>query len=524
VYVVPLGTLRIGASFFGECLTEESLMAREPEKSAQETSRAKSETPAGAKSAGNREVGEAKPGVVNSADLLKAQHLELQTILAKRLEAKPDRDAIVKEFAAAWLPHVAVEQDVLVPALKNAGIDEDKLAAVAIHKDIINWLLADLLSGESREFGQAKLEALAKQFNAHVEGADAEDHGLFAFVSSAEAINPGLNAQMKERYDRLKNRFADMDESIGEAIAMLAPRRLSVPSSSQRNRREYEMSRYSNDRDRDEQGRFMSNDERGYSRGGSDRDEHGRFMSEGGARRSMGRERDDEGRFTSDVGYSRGRFQGDDQHYGPRSLGSMGHDRNDEGRFTSDNGSSRRRFQGDDQHYGPRSLGSMGRDHDDQGRFISEGESRSRGRYDDDDDRYSRRSMGQDRYDRYRGSSEGRENSGWYGDSEGHSEASRRGWDNPRHGESGWYGDSEGHSEASRRGWEGRGGGGSPRYEERSQRYDEMQSRSRSRYDDDRDYRRGDDYDRGNGGRGQGWSGDPEGHSEASRRGWQNRR
>ena len=85
----------------------------------------------------------------------------------------------------------------------------------------------------------------------------------------------------------------------------------------------------------------------------------------------------------------------------------------------SDKGSSRRRFQGDDQHYGPRSLGSMGRDRDDQGRFMSEGESRSRARY-DDDDRCSRRSMGQDPITaaatRPRRSSEGRENSGWYGD------------------------------------------------------------------------------------------------------------
>jgi hypothetical protein len=96
----------------------------------------------------------------------------------------------------------------------------------------------------------------------------------------------------------------------------------------------------------------MSDDERGYSRGGSGRDEHCRFMNEGGSRRSMGRERDDEGRFTSDFGYSRSRFQGDDEHYGPRSLGSMGRER------------------------------------DDQGRFMREGESRSRGRYDDDDDRY----------------------------------------------------------------------------------------------------------------------------------------
>jgi hypothetical protein len=55
-------------------------------------------------------------------------------------------------------------------------------------------------------------------------------------------------------------------------------------------------------------------------------------------------------------------------------------------------------------------------------------------------------------------------------------------------------GDPEGHSEASRRGWEEREG-----------------SRSRSRYDDDDD-RRG---NRGHGG----WYGDPEGHSQAARRG-----
>jgi hypothetical protein len=189
---------------------------------------------------------------------------------------------------------------------------------------------------------------------------------------------------------------------------------------------------------------------------------------------------------------SRGRYD-EDEHYSRRS---MGRERDDEGRFISENSSSRGRFQGDDEHYGPRSLGSMGRGRDDEGRFTRRG-----------------------------GASEDRGHGGWYGDPEAHSEASRRAWDNPRHGESGWYGDSEGHSEVSRRGWEGRGGERSPRYEDCSRRYDEMQSRSQSRYDDDRGYRRNDDYERGNGGRGHGgWPGDPEGHSEASRRGWQNRR
>jgi hypothetical protein len=521
VYAVSFGTSLAEVSFLRNFPTEELIMAREPEKLAPETSKAKRDATGGSKTTGNEENAAAK----STTEMLKEQHEELRAILAKRSEAHADRDAIVREFAAAWLPHVAVEQEILVPALKRAGVDDDKSAAVAIHKDVINWLVADLLRGDGRGIGRAKLEMLAKQFDAHAEGADAEDHGIFAMVSSAETSNSGLNAEMKERYQSLKSRFANVDESIGEAMAVLAPRRLSVPSSSQRNRREYEMTRYSNDRDRDEHGRSISDEGRGYSGSGYDRD-NGRFSSESG-RRSMGRERDDEGRFTSDFGYSRNRFQGDDQHHGPRSLGSMGHDRDDEGSFTSGSGSSGRRFQGDDQHYGPRSLGSMGRG--DRGRFMSEGEQRSGGRYDDDNDRYGRRSIGQDwdswsRHNRGGGSSEGRENSGWYGDSEGHSEASRRGWDSPRHGESGWSGDPERHSDASRRGREGREAGSSPRYEEGSRRYGEMQSRDRFPYDD-RDYRRSDDYDRGNGDRGQtGWSGDPEGHLEASRRGWQNRR
>ncbi|MFD1807288.1 hypothetical protein ACFSHQ_01825 [Gemmobacter lanyuensis] len=162
------------------------------------------------------------------------------------------------------------------------------------------------------------------------------------------------------------------------------------------------------------------------------------------------------------------------------------------------------------------------------------------GRY-DDDDRRSSRGRGDD-YSRDHGQG------GWFGDYEGHSEASRRGWEHRReddrgsggrsssryddddrrssrgrgddysrdHGQGGWFGDPEGHSEASRRGWENR------RDDDRG-----SGSRSSSRYeDDDRRSSRGrgrdDDYGRDHGQGG--WFGDSEGHSEASRRGWENRR
>ena len=95
---------------------------------------------------------------------------------------------------------------------------------------------------------------------------------------------------------------------------------------------------------------------------------------------------------------------------------------------------------------------------------------------------------------------------------EGHSDASRRAWE-------------DGHRSQRRDDEDGRRSNGS--------RQNEGESRSRSRDDDDRrgeggrssrsddnDDRRSSSSGRGHGG----WSGDPEGHAEASRRGWENHR
>jgi len=195
------------------------------------------------------------------------------------------------------------------------------------------------------------------------------------------------------------------------------------------------------------------------------------------------------------------------------------------------------RYDDDDDYRGNRRMPPR----DEEGRFMSDDRGRG-GRYDDDDrrsarlDDYTRRGSRYDDDDRGRGrggwfgdpeghaeaSRRGWDNpdhgpSGWYGDPRGHAEASRRGWDNPDHGRSGWYGDPEGHSEASRRGWEHRDNGrSSSRYEDDDRR---RSYASRERDYDDRGYsaRGRDEDDRGRG-RG-GWFGDSRGHSEAARRG-----
>jgi hypothetical protein len=267
-------------------------------------------------------------------------------------------------------------------------------------------------------------------------------------------------------------------------------------------------------------------DRRGWGRSGPQRDERGRFTD------------DDDRRYGRDESYgSRGRSGRDDDE---RRSSSRGDDDRGQGWYGDSEGHSEAARRG---------WESRGRES--ASRYDSERSSRS-GRYDDD----RRSSSGSD--DRGRG---------WYGDSEGHSEAAQRGWENrgresssrydderrtsSRHdgdrmssrdedyrgngrsgrngdddrGHGGWFGDSEGHSEASRRGWENRG-------RESSSRYDD-ERRTSSRQDDERRTSSRQDDDRGNGrsGRGRendrdhgGWFGDSEGHAEAARRGWQGRR
>ncbi len=140
-------------------------MAREPDKSGRETGRetgkAKSEAMS-SQSGANDETADPKSKAPEAVEQLKTRHRDLQAMLAKRSESGADPSAIVKEFAVAWIPHFAVDEEILLPALDEAGVDAGAIAANAIQKDIINMLLADLLrdeggdlAGEARGAGEA---------------------------------------------------------------------------------------------------------------------------------------------------------------------------------------------------------------------------------------------------------------------------------------------------------------------------------------------------------------------------------
>ncbi|MEZ5775682.1 MAG: hypothetical protein R3D33_13520 [Hyphomicrobiaceae bacterium] len=315
----------------------------------------------------------------------------------------------LRSFGLLWLSLVDLKSEFVYPALQQENHSE-LIEDVIIESDLVTLLLADLASRRLDDpWFPAVVRALLKHARSVIDLEESDPDGVFSTSRTAEADLKELRAVLSSK--------SGAENSAEDDFREPSPRYLRGGTSTRS--KENDMRGY--ERERDERGRFVEDD-----------DHRGRrFGSQG-----LGRHRDDH-----DDEHRRDMYESD------RGYRSSSYERDDDswhrGRHDDD----------DDRRYG---YGQASRRNDDD---------RRRSRYREDDD--------------YRGSRRG---SGWYGDSEGHSRAAQRGWDNPDHGRSGWFGDSEGHSRASERGW------------------------------DNPDHGRS------------GWFGDHEGHSRASQRGWDDRR
>lgn len=397
----------------------------------------------------------------DAIQLLKADHRKVEELFAKYENAKSrtEKRSLATEICKELIVHAKIEEEIFYPACREHTEDEKGLDEAQVEHDGAKILIADLICGspESQYF-DAKVTVLAEQIRHHVKEEEKRSEGIFAKAKDAGLDTDALGEKLAARKKQLAEEIAQSGLAPPEPVSLTAQ-----PQKENQMRQDQRMP------DRDEYGRFVGDDDRYRARGrGSSRydedddDRYGRSRSSNYS--SNYRSRDDQGRFTSDDDdnrYSRGRDYRDDDRDNRGRYGS-GRERDEQGRFMSDDD--------DDRRYS-RSRGS-GRERDDQGRFTS----------DDDDYRRSSRSSSS-RGGRY----EDEGGRGWYGDPQGHSEASRQGWESRRgdyddrgngqrsgnyssrgsrsssygdyssdHGQGGWFGDSEGHSRAARKGWRNR--------------------------------------------------------------------
>jgi len=350
--------------------------------------------------------------------LLRADHRAVERMFAQYPSASDEEKAqMTQQICQALSIHARLEDELFYPACREHGIDTDLMDEAQVEHDAVAVLIEELMRSEPRApYHDAMVKVLGEYIQMHVREEEKPGSGIFA-----KARKPGLD--MSGLGQRLQSRKQELEaDAQARGIHPPSPRTLgTVP---QQDNGESKMARFN--QERDEQGRFVSDDDRGYGRSGG---EGGRYS----------RSRDDDGgsRGRSSSGYN------DDD----RSRYGRGRDDDDRGGSSR---SSRSRYDDDD-----RSSGSRGRSDDDRGHGgwfgDSEGHARAaqRGwetRRDDDDDdrgrsRSSRSGSGSSSRSRYddddRSSSRGRSDDdrghgGWFGDSEGHSRAAQRGWETRR--------------------------------------------------------------------------------------------
>ncbi len=433
-------------------------------------------------------------GTTSDADpteMLKSDHRHVEQLFSS-FEKAPEaeqKSQLAAQICTELMVHTLLEEEIFYPACRG-HMEQRMLEEAQVEHDGAKTLIIEIRAGApDDQYFNAKVKVLSEEIKHHVREEEKSD-GLLAKAKEAGVATPDLAKRMATLKQEL------MEQAKAGALGPPVTRSFRVRTNTGTNQlsQEDKMARGSSatmERERDERGRFVSedDDDRDYRRRSSSRSRY----DDDDRRRSMPA-RDEEGRFTSsrsryedddDDDYRRGRrghggWYGDSEGHSEASRrgwdnpdhGRSGWSGNPEGhseasrRGWDEREGSRGRYRDDDRR---RSMPAR----DDEGRFMS-----SRSRYDDDDD--------------YRRG--GRGHGGWYGDPQGHSEASRRGWEERGGSRSRYRDDDEDHRYARSRDDEGRF------------------TSSRSRYDDDDDDRRS---GRGHGG----WYGDPEGHSEAARRG-----
>jgi hypothetical protein len=421
--------------------------------------------------------------------LLKADHRRVEQLFAEyeSTGSADDKRDLTRRICMELIVHTRLEEEIFYPACREKLAEQEPLDEAQIEHDSAKILIAELMNQDpDSELYDAKVSVLSEHIKHHVGEEERPSAGIFARARTAKVDMNALGQHLQARRQELLRKA----ETAG--FRPPQPRALEFSRLELGNFQENSVMErrygYERDDDRDD-GRSRS--------GGRERDEYGRFMSDDDDAGSRGR--------SGSRGSSR--YDDDDRR-------SRGGGRNQGGWFGDSEGHSEASRRGWEERGGYSRY--SGRDDDDDDRGGSRGGGRSHGGWFGDPEGHSEASS--------RAWQRGRSEGGWFGDPDGHSEASRRAWQRGRP-EGGWFGDPEGHSEASRRGWDERGGSSSRSASRGSSRYDDDDDRGGSRgsrgssrrYDDD------DDGRGSRGGRHGGWFGDSRGHAEAARRGWQNR-
>ena len=319
--------------------------------------------------------------------LLRRDHRKVEQLFRQfeQAESEDQKRRLASQVCQELIVHGMLEEELFYPACREKNVKSELLDEAQVEHDAVKVMLAELMYGSDDRFRDAKATVLSEYVKHHVKEEENRDSGIFSKARKSGVDMVELGNRLRERKQEL------MERAGGEPIPAPPPRALMLGTGKfNRNGEEIEMQRQGGrGQDRDDRGRFIDDDDDRGSRGRGRGSSAGRYDEEyddrsgrgGRGQSGFSRERDEEGRFMSDDGGSRGgRGRGsssgryDDEYDDGRGRGGRSGsmpERDEQGRFMSDDDNGGR---------GGRGRGSSSRrDDDDDGRGSRGGRGQGQG-------------------------------------------------------------------------------------------------------------------------------------------------
>src|SRR5437868_6063885 len=219
--------------------------------------------------------------------MLKSDHRKVEELFSQfeQTVAADQKGNIVKQVCKELIIHTILEEEIFYSACREKDVDSETLDEAQVEHDGAKMLIRELLHQRPEtDFYDAKVKVLAEYIKHHVGEEEKAKEGIFA---EARAAGVDMNA-LGQRLQTRKQELMKAENNLSP------PRPRSLQITSQSSSEEYRNMPRQYNTDRDEQGRFRSDDDdRGSSRGRSSR--YDRDDDNGSSRRSSasGRERDE---------------------------------------------------------------------------------------------------------------------------------------------------------------------------------------------------------------------------------------
>src|SRR5882757_5838567 len=297
---------------------------------------------------------------MDAVTLIKNDHRKVEALF-EQFESASSEDKkaeIAKQVCTELIIHATIEEELFYPACREAKVEDDMLDEAQVEHDGVKVLIREIMAeSPNAEFYDAKVKVLSEYVKHHVAEEEEPNNGILAKAQAADVDMDALGQKLQARKAEL------MRKAESRGLGMPVPKTLHNQPRQQRGTQQ-EDSRMNRNTyaDRDERGRFVSDDDddrRRYSRSERDdddrrvsrsRDERGRFESDDDRRSSSRRRDGDEDRRSS--GGGRGWFgdsEGHSQAARSRSRDDDDYDdrRRSRSRDDNDGGSRGRGWSGD---------------------------------------------------------------------------------------------------------------------------------------------------------------------------------